>query len=89
MSSPVPSELPTGWPAEQDGSARRGLHLTDLVAELRRAVTDPAVPERTADRAAAQLARLAAAGVAGAHPRDWYGLADLSTTSRDTAPTPG
>ena len=28
--------------------------------------------------AAAQLARLAAAGVRGAHPRDWYGLVELS-----------
>ncbi|MGH3612324.1 MAG: ATP-dependent helicase, partial [Pseudonocardia sp.] len=32
-------------------------------------------------RAAAQLARLAAAGVPGAHPDDWYGLAPLSTTA--------
>ena len=72
-------ELPTGWPAELDGSQRRGLHLTDLIAELRRVVTDPSVPDRTAQLAAAQLARLAAAGVAGAHPQDWYGLADRST----------
>ena len=38
-------ELPTGWPAEADGSARRGLHLTDLVAELRRVLADQTVPE--------------------------------------------
>ena len=73
-------ELPGDWPTEQDGSARRGLHLTDLVAELRRAVTDPTVPERTSTAAATQLARLASAGVVGAHPRDWYGLADLSSS---------
>ena len=72
-------ELPAGWPVELDGSQRRGLHLTDLIAELRRVVTDPLVPARTGQLAAAQLARLAAAGVAGAHPRDWYGLADRST----------
>ncbi|HEY4993283.1 MAG TPA: ATP-dependent DNA helicase, partial [Nakamurella sp.] len=72
-------ELPAGWPAEPDGSERRGLHLTELIAELRRVVTDPSVPERTSELAAGQLARLAAAGVAGAHPQDWYGLADRST----------
>lgn len=72
-------ELPTGWPADSDGLQRRGLHLTDLIVELRRAVTDSSVPDRTAQLAAAQLARLAAAGVVGAHPRDWYGLADRST----------
>ena len=74
-------ELPAGWPAEPDGSQRRGLHLTDLIADLRRVVTDSSVPDRTAQLAAAQLARLAAAGVAGAHPRDWYGLADRSSES--------
>ena len=79
-SSPEPTtNCQRDWPTEQDGSARRGLHLTDLVAELRRAVTDPTVPERTSMAAATQLARLASAGVVGAHPRDWYGLADLSS----------
>jgi len=74
-------DLPNGWPVGVDGADRRGLHLTDLIAELRRAVTDPSVPDRTADLAAAQLARLAAAGVVGAHPDDWYGLAERSTTA--------
>ena len=74
-------DLQNGWPAGVDGADRRGLHLTDLVAELRRAVTDPSVPDRTADLAATQLARLAAAGVPGAHPDDWYGLAERSTTA--------
>jgi superfamily I DNA/RNA helicase len=79
------SDLATGWPSDIDGSERRSLHLTDLVAELRRVVTDPAVPERTLQLAAAQLARLAAAGVIGAHPRDWYGLDERST---DRPPVP-
>src|SRR6478752_5393032 len=79
-------ELATGWPAEPDGSARRGLHLTDLVAELRRVLANQTVPELTAERAATQLARLAAAGVPGAHPRDWYGLADLSTNEPPIPP---
>ena len=74
-------ELPgTGRPSRTDRPAA-GLHLTDLVAELRRAVTDPTVPERTSTAAATQLARLASAGVVGAHPRDWYGLADLSSSA--------
>jgi len=74
-------ELPAGWPAGTDGSERRGLHLTDLIAELRRVLTDPCAPEHSAELAGKQLARLAAAGVPGAHPRDWYGLAARSSTS--------
>ncbi|MEU6697904.1 ATP-dependent DNA helicase [Pseudonocardia sp. NPDC046786] len=60
----------------------RSLVLPELVGELRRAVTAPdrGDPARAARRrrAATQLARLAADGVPGAHPDDWYGLADLS-----------
>ncbi len=78
-------DLPTGWPAGSDGAQRRGLHLTDLIAELRSVVTDPSVPQQTADSAAFQLARLAAAGVVGADPKDWYGLARRST---DEPPVP-
>ncbi len=74
-------ELAHGWPRQDDGSPRRSLQLANLVADLRRAVTDPTVPDRTADAAARQLARLAAAGVDGAHPRDWYGLPGPSTTA--------
>lgn len=79
------TEIPHGWPARPDGSPRRSLQLADLVADLRRAVTDPTVGERTAAQAARQLARLAAAGVDGAHPRDWYGLAGPSTTAPPVA----
>ncbi|WP_372495343.1 ATP-dependent helicase [Saccharopolyspora soli] len=58
----------------------RGLALADLVGELRRVVCDAeAVPERRR-RAAAQLARLAAAEVPGANPDTWYGLPDSSTS---------
>jgi RecB family exonuclease len=55
-----------------------GTHLADLVAELRSVVSDPS--EAAADRqaAATQLARLAIAGVAGADPDDWWGLAEVS-----------
>ncbi|HEY5880906.1 MAG TPA: ATP-dependent DNA helicase [Nakamurella sp.] len=75
------TELPHGWPEQGDGLPRRSLLLAHLVADLRRAVTDPAVPEPTATAAARQLARLAAAGVDGAHPRDWYGLSGLSSAA--------
>ncbi len=56
----------------------RAMTLPALVAELRAAVVDrQAAPQRR--RAAAdRLAELAAAGVPGAHPRDWYGLAGVS-----------
>jgi superfamily I DNA/RNA helicase/RecB family exonuclease len=62
----------------------RGLDLPSVVAELREVVagaTETAADGRAQLRrraAAAQLARLAAAGVRGADPRQWYGLAALS-----------
>jgi RecB family exonuclease len=59
----------------------RALVLAELVGELRRAVCAPGAdgPPGRRGRAAAQLARLAAAGVPGAHPDHWYGLAPPST----------
>jgi superfamily I DNA/RNA helicase/RecB family exonuclease len=61
----------------------RALVLAELVGELRRAVCAPDhdSPPGRRERAAAQLARLAAAGVRGAHPDDWYGCAPLSTAA--------
>ncbi|WP_435820554.1 ATP-dependent helicase [Micromonospora purpureochromogenes] len=66
-----PGELPVGCPP-------RALTLSALVAELRTAVTDPAAPPARRRAAAAELARLAAAGIPGAHPDDWWGLRGLS-----------
>lgn len=57
----------------------RSLVLAELVGELRRAVCDEDTEPERRQRAARQLARLAAAGVPGAHPRSWYGLVDVST----------
>jgi RecB family exonuclease len=57
--------------------AHRPMHLGGLVAHLRAVVCDPHAADRPA--AAAQLARLAAAGVRGADPDEWWGLAPLST----------
>jgi superfamily I DNA/RNA helicase/RecB family exonuclease len=64
----------------------RALVTAELVGELRRAVCAPDGPDPSAtaarrERAAAQLARLAEAGVPGAHPDDWYGASPLSTAT--------
>jgi superfamily I DNA/RNA helicase/RecB family exonuclease len=56
----------------------RSLTLPALVAELRRAVTDPQTPPARRSAAAAVLHRLADEHVPGASPGDWWGLAPLS-----------
>jgi len=60
------------------GVGQRWLSLPALTAELRRAAADAALGEPMRRAAAAQLARLAAAGVRGASPRHWYALTELS-----------
>ena len=69
-------------PPPEDGRALtelpRSLTLPALVAELRRAVTDPGTPAPRRSAAASVLRRLADEGVAGASPRSWWGLAPLS-----------
>src|SRR6185369_15814511 len=60
------------------GLLRRPIALPALVAELRVAVTDPERPEALRAAAATQLARLAAAGVPGADPDQWWGLRPVS-----------
>ena len=69
----------------------RTMSLPALVAELRATVGDHRLDGSAdgADRrrlAALHLARLADAGVPGADPDDWYGLAPLSTTDPLRAP---
>ncbi|MHB1433153.1 MAG: PD-(D/E)XK nuclease family protein, partial [Streptosporangiaceae bacterium] len=54
----------------------RWLTLPALTADLRRAAANPELPMPVRRAAAGQLARLAASGVPGASPADWYGLAD-------------
>ncbi|MEV4379069.1 ATP-dependent DNA helicase [Streptosporangium sp. NPDC049644] len=56
----------------------RWLSMSALVADLRSAVTDSTRPEPLRRAAAGHLARLAAAGVPGAHPNDWYALTPIS-----------
>lgn len=56
----------------------RWLNMSALVADLRSAVTDPTKSGKIRQEAAKHLARLAAAGVQGAHPNDWYALTPIS-----------
>jgi ATP-dependent exoDNAse (exonuclease V) beta subunit len=64
----------------------RGVHLSGLVAELRATVCDPDAPLPRRTAAATELARLAQAGVRGADPADWWGLAQLSDDRPVAAP---
>ncbi|WP_026426158.1 ATP-dependent helicase [Actinokineospora inagensis] len=63
--------------AEQE----RALVLADLVGELRQVVCDAGADQARRGLAARQLARLASAGVPGAHPDSWYGLPALSSVA--------
>jgi superfamily I DNA/RNA helicase/RecB family exonuclease len=56
----------------------RGVHLPGLIAELRCVVADPEETPADREAAAQSLARLVEAGVAGADPSSWWGLAPLS-----------
>lgn len=66
--------------AEELAVARppRALTLPALVAELRAELTAVRTPRRRREAAALELARLAMAGVPGAHPDEWWGLPSLS-----------
>ncbi len=66
------------WPMV---ARERGLSLSELVAELRRVCCDPGEDGSRRQHAAAGLARLAQAGVPGAHPDSWYGLGPPSSDS--------
>ena len=70
--------LPPAEPAPR--SAEHPLSLRGLVALHRRALTDPRASAAARREAAGQLALLAAAGVAGADPDEWYGVASPSST---------
>lgn len=59
----------------------RTMTLPALVAELRSVLAEPEASATRRSAAARQLARLALAGIPGADPADWYGLAPVSSTS--------
>ena len=79
------AELLPGF-AEAPAAAPRPLALPTLVAELRSIVTDAAQPNPLRRSAAAQLAELARAGVAGADPGSWHALTALSDERPVAAP---
>ncbi|WP_199253732.1 ATP-dependent helicase [Mycolicibacterium mengxianglii] len=68
-------------PLPEPVSAPRVLSAPAVTGRLRAVVCAPAeaVDEQTRARAAAQLARLAKAGVPGADPARWYGVTPVST----------
>ncbi len=68
------------------GSDISWLSLPALTADLRRAAADQRRPPALRQAAAAQLARLAQAGVRGADPGHWYQLTTLSDPGPLTAP---
>ncbi|WP_188726246.1 PD-(D/E)XK nuclease family protein [Pseudoclavibacter endophyticus] len=70
-------------PGSRYGGVRQDIlpsTLRELTADLRRRARDRAVRGDDADLEAAALARLARAGVHGAHPDSWLGLREPSTT---------
>lgn len=70
-----------------DAKAVRVLAVEDVVAELRRALTDETSSEQTRLQAARQLARLADAGIAAADPGQWWGTTEASTSEPLPAPS--
>ncbi|MFI6027658.1 ATP-dependent helicase [Amycolatopsis magusensis] len=77
-------ELDEAAPDESSADPRlktggRSLVLAELVGELRRSVCDAEMETERRQLAARQLAKLAAAGVPGAHPSTWYGVPQPST----------
>ncbi len=73
-------------PAASPARGPRALSLPELVADLRAVVTDPDADPRLRADAAAQLARLADAQVAGAAPEQWWGAAPPSSADPVVAP---
>ena len=68
--------------AAEDVAVVRLLAHDDLIAEVRRVVTDPETGEAQRAQAARQLARLADAGVLGAAPEQWWTTTTPSTEAR-------
>ena len=64
------------------GAGRHWLSLPALTADLRRSAANAALPASVRLAAAEHLARLAAAGVRGASPRQWYALTELTASRR-------
>lgn len=69
------------YPSAEDVSAKT-YTLRSIVGELRRALANPT--SKNKDQVALGLARLAAAGVPGSAPENWYGLLPASTDEQLT-----
>ncbi|GAB3297136.1 UvrD-helicase domain-containing protein [Epidermidibacterium keratini] len=74
--------------AVRSPSAREGKQysMVDLIAELRTCLLDPQSSHDERASAAHNLARLAAEGVPGASPEDWYGTTELSDPAPIVSP---
>ncbi len=75
---PLPAQAGQEPPRRAMTQVARPLSLPGLVAELRQVLSDPSSEAGLRGEAARQLARLASAGVRGAHPTSWWGLPELS-----------
>ncbi|MGX7679227.1 ATP-dependent helicase [Jatrophihabitans sp. DSM 45814] len=73
--------LPDGVDVRPVQTGKRAFALPGIVAELRAAMMDVRTTEPDRHAAAEQLARLALEGIPGAHPDEWWGLAELSTSA--------
>ncbi|WP_054686892.1 ATP-dependent DNA helicase [Microbacterium sp. No. 7] len=76
-----PSPLFDLLPPARPRTDEHPLSLRGMVAAHRRTLTSDRVPAAQRDDAAAQLALLSDAGVAGADPAEWYGIAPPTTTA--------
>ena len=90
-----PSPLLSFFPEPDDtddptGAVEHPLTLRGLVAQHRRALTTPVAPAPVRAHAAGQLVVLARAGVPGAAPQQWYGMAEASSNGplRDPSRSP-
>jgi superfamily I DNA/RNA helicase/RecB family exonuclease len=77
--SPLFELLPPAQPAAR--SAAHPLTLRGLVAQHRRALSERRADPSAQRAAAEQLRLLAAAGVPGAAPEEWYGIAPVTSTA--------
>lgn len=84
--TPVRVSMRDGDAQAQAVGGLRVLSVPGFVAELRRAVCDQSTPMGLRRQAARQLARLATAGVYGAHPGQWWGVHGPSSQSQLEAP---
>lgn len=80
--APAPAGAEPAAGGAEPVSTVRVLSRDHVIAELRRALSDPAASEADRSQAARQLARLAEAGVAGAAGEQWWGLRGASSSEK-------